>query len=225
MIKQYAIIIDLETLSTRPTAKVFEMSMVILDNKSGNIIAQKQAYFDHSKLTGDVDEGTMKWVNDNIGQAVMNKGKGANNCLELNAMLDQINQFVESNPNEYTLYANGANFDFPILRSLIIDVIKNKESTDPEVSEPKWSFYDELCLRTLLYTRFEKEEYKLLRSEAKLMAEQFLSCKFNADGYSVFTPHNSLHDCLMEAYMLHMCYKTAKGGLLKSSQLKRAAGS
>jgi len=108
----------------------------------------------------------------------------------------------------FSIYANGSNFDFPILQNLIHDVNLNSAEGQAELVSD-WNFHKEMCLRSIVLALFTKDQYKQLKEDSGLKVQQTLD-SIEHSSPRLARKHNSLHDCIFEAWMLDACYEKLK---------------
>jgi len=165
--------IDLETLSTRPTAAILSIGAVQFDPYTGEF-GQKFYTTVLTESCKDLglhfDIETIKWWG-NQGESAQ---KVLNECLDrrfsprLNACLSDLSEFIRMNDLVYP-WSNGADFDLPILCNAF---------SQCEMEVP-WSFWNSRCYRTIK-SLFRTEESKF-------------------EG----TDHNALDDAIHQANHLH----------------------
>ncbi|WP_436659742.1 3'-5' exoribonuclease domain-containing protein [Acinetobacter sp. P1(2025)] len=203
MLKRYSVIIDAETLATTPNAKVTEFSAIIFDHVEKNILGHKTVFFDVASQNGYVCPETLQWRIDNN---VPDNGEiDRPNYEILKEFIDFIGEFVERNKKETSLYANGSNFDFPILQSLVADVNSTKP-TEAEALKTSWNFYNEMCLRSIAMALHSKQGYLNLKADSAVQALGYIQVVEQLP-FVQFKKHNSLHDCIFEACILDACYE------------------
>jgi hypothetical protein len=135
------VMIDIETLSTVPTAAMIAVAAVIRDSSS--VHRQARAWFiDRNFVIGHIDPETIEWWHTQ-DQRVKDQVFGGNQIPR--EALQELNGFLRSNGitpenfDEYRCYASPAMFDFPILRHQyhVAGLV------------PAWSWRAERCLSTL----------------------------------------------------------------------------
>lgn len=205
MLSSTSIIVDAETTSTQPNAKVSEFSALIFDHKTKQVIDHIQLHFELSTQNGHWNEETLKWRKDE--NVVFSEPSFPSNHTTLSTLLSFIDQYVEKHPS-CSIYANGSNFDFPILQNLIHDVNANSaDGKNPLKSN--WHFHKEMCLRSIAMALYSKDQYKQLKEECSGKVQQTLD-SIEHSSPRLARKHNSLHDCIFEAWMLDACYEKLK---------------
>ena len=205
MLTPFSIVVDAETTSTHPNAKVSEFSALIFDHSSKQVVDHIQLHFDLNTQTGHEDAETLKWREDNdVG---FGEPSFHSNHATLSTFLNFIHQYTKNLP-AFSIYANGSNFDFPILQNLIHDVNFNSAEGQAELASD-WNFHKEMCLRSIALALFTKDQYKQLKEDSGLKVQQTLD-SIEHSSPRLAHKHNSLHDCIFEAWMLDACYEKLK---------------
>lgn len=205
MLKPFSIVVDAETTSTHPNAKVSEFSAVIFDHSAKKVIDHIQLHFDTTTQTGHENVETLKWREDN--DVVFGEPSFHSNHATLSTFLNFIHQYTKKLP-AFSIYANGSNFDFPILQNLIHDVNLNSAEGQAELVSD-WNFHKEMCLRSIVLALFTKDQYKQLKEDSGQKVQQTLD-SIEHSSPRLARKHNSLHDCIFEAWMLDACYEKLK---------------
>jgi len=163
------IMIDLETISTFPNAGVVAIALVMYDDKDSENLRGRTWYIDPDFVIGHNNPETRDWWNDQDPN-VRKKIFGGNETPR--DVFQSVNGFVSGfigYSEEVRIYADPANFDFPILKS---------QYQALGLQSP-WSWRDERCLRTM------KKE---LADNTGIEIEEVTS----------EIPHDPMHDCLAQ---------------------------
>ncbi len=141
------VVLDLETLSTRPNAVVATLGAVLAEGDCTNtlqIAIQMQPQFDDGKRHVEAD--TVKWWMREEQRAGRNRmldmqNMGAVTPYQACKVLDSWFGTLLTNPNDDVLiWGNGANFDNPILHGLGLDY---------GYQWVNWKWRNDRCYRTL----------------------------------------------------------------------------
>ena len=205
MLPSISIIVDAETTSTRPNARVTDFAALIFDHRTKQVVDHIQVFFDVNSQTGHLDPETMKWREEN--NLVIMEPSCFSNHQTLSKFLNFVHDFTEKE-TEFGIYANGSNFDFPILQSLIHDVNLNAAEGKEEL-KTKWNFHKEMCLRSIAMALFTKEQYKQAQEVAREKTQHVLNT-IEHSSPRVAQKHNSFHDCIFEVWMVDACYEKLK---------------
>lgn len=131
------IMLDLETLGTRPDAAIISIGAVVFDPHSGELgnAFYQQVDMSSSLTTGTVDGDTLKWW--------LSRGVAARRAITgpgdtLAAVLQAFTGFVSQVPNAH-VWGNGAAFDNVVLRSAYQSL---------NIEAP-WAYNRDRCYRTM----------------------------------------------------------------------------
>lgn len=140
------VMIDLETLGTRPDAAILQIGAVAFEKRSGGRVYDTKAFNRFVMLqdgAGTIDHGTFKfWMEQNNPD--MRKGLGE--AIPLMTALDDLINWPATEDLGFTwgnvegIWAKGSDFDLPILRSAFARF----------GSEAPWPFRASRCVRTFL---------------------------------------------------------------------------
>ena len=143
---EYQVMVDLETLSTRSTAKILSIGAVKFCVESDKIISSLKINVDPKTcINCHVDPETVEWWKQQSKEA-RDSWKSNPQPIE-----DALNLFCDWYGNKsLKTWGYGANFDIPILENLF-NLTKKKIP---------WKYYDVLCARTV----FNLAKMPLVRS-------------------------------------------------------------
>jgi hypothetical protein len=114
------IMIDLETLSTRPDAAILSIGAVFFDIETGKLGDEFHCgiKMEDSNIYGHIDPKTVGFwlLQSQEAREVINRMTGGDNAFTLAEALQRFNQFfnLSTNPPRVKVWGNGAGFD-PIL--------------------------------------------------------------------------------------------------------------
>ncbi|WP_454752169.1 3'-5' exonuclease [Cupriavidus necator] len=137
--------LDLETMGTRPGCAVVSIGLVGFDYEADRVGEPFYAVLNmHAQLRGGLhmDGDTLEWWTQQEAGAQRALIKSARYERPLNECLLRMLTFLEDHSTDaesYRIWANGANFDQPILR----EVLRVAGLKAP------WPFWNEKCHRTL----------------------------------------------------------------------------
>lgn len=137
------LMIDLETLGTRPGCAILAIGAVLFDEEGvGDGLELKLSVADQLRRGFHRDEATMAWW-DTQSEAARQHSLYEDPTRDLppGEALVRLNRLIRegSNPGELKVWANGASFDLPILEELyrVLSV------------QVPWRYYNHRCYRTL----------------------------------------------------------------------------
>lgn len=151
------IMLDLETLDTKPTAVVTSIGIAV--DLGDGAMETHNFCLHHEDWQLQMAEGkrttsasTLVWW---LRQSEEARQSLANGNIYLGKALRELSAIVTRYPGA-TWWANGAAFDFPIIRSLY------EFFNGPYADRDLWSFRDERCYRTLrsLFPHIKAPEFK-----------------------------------------------------------------
>jgi len=130
------VMLDLETLSTRPNAAIVSIGAVVMD-EDGSLGPEfyMRVDLENSAKFGHVDMKTLKWwlsQDDEARNELVEAG------CDLDYSLKSFSSWMEDVDGTY-VWGNGANFDNPILANAYDEL---------QISKP-WGFWNDRCFRTL----------------------------------------------------------------------------
>jgi len=116
--------IDLETLSTKPEAVIISCGVVMFDPVAGKVskdsscqrhdVLQIQAQLNMGRI---VDAGTLKWWMCQSDEAIRAWNKPERECIRQDAFLSDLTRFWFKNHAEY-VWSHGSIFDIAILENM-----------------------------------------------------------------------------------------------------------
>jgi hypothetical protein len=177
-----AVILDLETLDTKPTSIVLSIGMLCVDSDkeySFNELVDKgievklNAY-EQGQMGRTVSASTLTWW-EKQGEEASRVLQPSDKDVSIVDLHSIIKNYLEKNGYDYRntlLYCRGQSFDFPILENLFEETLKGSQPFN------SWKARD---TRTVIDT--------LLGTTTGL---------FNMDEPAEFVKHNALHDCAMD---------------------------
>lgn len=200
---KFALVCDIETLSTRSNAVVSEAAFTLINTQDGNVEGQYHAYFNQEQQKGHICDETMQWLKENVPERVLSARNAncdaiPNNKIEMIRLIDEINQNVISIAGSFedvAIYGYGSNFDQPVFTTFAQGLL-GKNNPFP------WSFRREFCLRTLESYFFTKTESKELKKNIKQSLENYYGRELIL--------HTAIDDSLIEAKLLHEVHKKFK---------------
>lgn len=143
------IMIDLETLGLRPGCSIIQLSAVnVIPKAEGGF--EIDAFFDaiisraSNKELGLIEDPiTLDWYEVDLKRSELLKKASNDWAPDIIPVLEEFRKWVEivyeRRPGEYSIWANGANFDFPILQDAYVRA---------NLGLP-WPYNKEMCFRTL----------------------------------------------------------------------------
>lgn len=169
IIKPINVMVDLETLSTFPTAGILSIGAVKFDNEK--IIDEFYVNLDLKETKSmenfHIDKETLLWWKEQNTEVLL---QALRNSIPVK---EGLMKFINWLPKtDYTIWANGADFDLPILKNACLSINMNVP----------WKYWNQRCFRTFVAT-FD-EEYKPLKSadsahnalyDAKLQTEHLFN--------------------------------------------------
>lgn len=141
------IMLDLETLSTRPDAMIVSIGAVWFDK--ADIIDEFYEVLPLSQQEGrHIDSGAVEWWMNQSAEA--RKVFAQQSKIELGHALAHFNDFClkGSDINKVVMWGNGSDFDNVLLRNLYNWWKKNNGNNFFEITPP-WRYYNSRCFRTL----------------------------------------------------------------------------
>lgn len=174
------VMIDIETLSTVPTAAVIAIGVVIREDENPKH-RQARSWFIHRDCTlGHENEETLEWWSKQ-DPIVRNQVFGGNQLPR--EVIQEFNGFLQSNgvtpdrTEDIRCYASPAMFDFPILRHQyhLLGLT------------PAWSWRTERCLSTLKKEILDNFQIRIAEVEPEFK-------------------HHPVHDCLAQFEELDACF-------------------
>lgn len=175
------VMIDIETLSTSPSAAVIAIAAVIWDETHNPIPTCASWFIDRDLVFGYEDPETLQWWNSQ-NPVVKDRVFGGN--LTPREALQGLNNFLCSNRifsdrvEDVRCYASPGMFDFPILRN----------QYQRMGITPGWSWRTERCLSTLM--KEIKDNFGVEIPEVEIELK-----------------HHPVHDCLGQIQELNACLK------------------
>lgn len=169
--------IDIETLSTRPTAAVISIGAVTFD-LSGGIYDKFEVQLDSRFTPGDQDADTINWWKNQNPEVVKKQFGGKTTTIEALALLDE---WVESCYHSIyggQVWAGPASFDFPILSNLYAHYDR----------KTPWPWQAQKCVSTLCW-------------QAKLLGVDLRSARIGR------TLHDPLSDAIEQAVEVQLFVK------------------
>jgi hypothetical protein len=133
------VMLDLETLGTKPGCKILSLSAVTFRQD----VRETQQVFDTTITVSSqprlvVEQDTVAWwqrQDEQVRKAVFNNP----NAKHIREALLTFNDWLKTLGKIPRIWGNGASFDAPVLRAAF----------ELENIEPGWNFRDERCYRTL----------------------------------------------------------------------------
>lgn len=132
------VMLDLETLSTDQKCVAISIGAVMFNKESITHEFYRVLSIDDQLMKNrEIDPGTIIWwmKQSDAARKVFQEIKSGQTKQ---ALLDFVDWFTH-NSEKASIWSNGANFDIPIMRSLLKDF---------EIPIP-WKYWDEKCFRTL----------------------------------------------------------------------------
>jgi exodeoxyribonuclease VIII len=167
------IVLDLETLSTKPNAVVISIGAVALDGQ-GNFLSVFHQAINPNQPGRDIDQATVQWWESQSAEAQEASYKAKDTVTPTVAMY-MFSAWIccVGSPEEVKMWGNGSSFDCTILSSLYDQC--------HELRHPKpWAWWHDRDMRTLLDTFPEARDV----------------------GEFVGVKHHALHDAQHEAKQL-----------------------
>lgn len=184
------LMIDMETLSTRPNAVVLSVGLVLM-NERGEPTWTHETVLDAQQQIAagrDVDAETLAWWMNQSAEARAVFEKSAKYGLEVSSALTHIADELETytTRRDLCVWSNAASFDIVILRSLYEQLCPNKWRV--------WNYQNERCYRTVV---------SILDREKKFAPER--------SGVA----HSALDDAIWQAEYLSILNKKVGGTILR----------
>lgn len=177
------VMIDIETLSTRPDAATIAIGVVIRNDVTPQHKQARSWFIDRDFVIGHQDPATIAWWNEQDPR-VKNQVFGGNQLPR--EVLQELNSFLNSNgitpeayghsERTYRCYASPAMFDFPILHMQYA----------LQGITPAWSWRSERCLSTMMKEIRDNFGIEIRDVEPELK-------------------HHPVHDCLAQFQELDAC--------------------
>jgi len=137
------IVLDLETLSTKPNAAVISIGAVALDSE-GNFLGEFHQALNPDQPGRDVDQTTVQWWESQSAEAQEASYK-AKDTVTATVGMYMFSAWIccVGVPEKVKMWGNGSSFDCTILSSLY--------DQSHELRHPKpWAWWDDRDMRTLL---------------------------------------------------------------------------
>lgn len=205
MFQRIALVMDIECFSRLPTAAVSEISLVLMDLATGSIMGKETVFLNPFDQNGHIEESTKKWCLKNLPGVNLEKSFAVTESrTALDEFIKNVNSLITKHQLEkgkFRIYSRGSNFDLPIFQSLL-----SRESGKPHAM---WDFRSEYCHRTVLEIAFSDEDLLKAEDKAIQLAELYLECKR--------IEHDSYHDAVYEAFLLHLAYKKIESLILEAN--------
>lgn len=182
-LKARHLMLDIETLDTRPSAAVLSIGAVSFSIVGGSEITvyrtavwrpslREQLVRWRRTVSADTQEWWAKPGMENARAEVITE-----NVLGVNGTLNELADFVGEEEPDY-VWAQGASFDFPILQEL------NRVSRPADSSRELWPFWIERDCRTVLGLPEGGVDREAIAKDLGLVA------------------HDAVDDCLIQAYAM-----------------------
>lgn len=209
-LKKHALVLDIETLSTKSNAAISELALTMIDLETGEV----QFCIDQNFNTDEqiehgfgFDLGTQDWTIEQLPEHIYTERLNKCNAISNNkkALMELISRvefalkpYQTHGIKGFNVYCKGANFDYPILANFC-NFYLEKPNAFP------WSFRQELCMRIFESMFYIKDELDAVHEELRVVVSDCLGREA--------IPHVALDDTLMEAEFLHRVYKHIEGAL------------
>lgn len=198
-LKQFALILDIETLSTHSNAVISELALTMVNLSTGEIEFCIEQNFNTAEQIDqgfNYDQGTEQWAKDNLPVAVYLDRVAKCDAIQdnkqtLKALIERVGLALEKYRDGFNVYCKGGNFDYPILTNFCNHYL-NIPNAFP------WSFRQELCIRLFESMFYNKQELKVMHQEIKDHVSSVLGREA--------IPHTAVDDTLMEAEFFHRVY-------------------
>lgn len=199
-LKKFALILDIETLSTRSNAVITELALTMVNLSTGEIdfcIDQNFNTVEQIDQGFHFDQGTEQWAIDNLPETVYLDRVTKCNAIQnnkdtLEKLIERVDLALKKYLNDgFNVYCKGGNFDYPILTNFCNHYL-NTPNAFP------WSFRQELCIRLFESMFYDKQELKVMHNEVKDHVSEILGREA--------IPHTAIDDTLMEAEFFHRVY-------------------
>lgn len=130
------IMVDLETLGSAESAVIVSIGAVQFSLEKKRIGATAHWNIDPESNPPDrtMDRSTIKWWLEQSKEA--QKALHSPRPIQFDKALNKLTNFIEKDPYEAGVWANGASFDLSILRNAY-------------GGKPPWKYNNELCLRSI----------------------------------------------------------------------------
>ena len=194
---RFALICDIETFITDVNTVGIEVGVVLINTRNGEIWHEHVHYFNQENQYGHYNPETHESVKNNLPERVYNKRMRSCNAvidnkqsmLELIQIIDHmLKNSVGDDLEDYAVYGNASNFEQPILNGLAERFLGRNDVF-------KWSFEQELCLRS--YTSLFCTADQLKQIKAQCIDE--LETLFERP----MVLHTALDDARIEGRILH----------------------
>lgn len=108
--------VDVETLSTNPDAVIIQVAAVLFSFNSDKVetFCMNSSFKSSIDLGLHIDDATVKWWKNQPSDVLSSVVKDAK---PIQSVIEQFDEFLGIDRQKYVFWANGQNFDFPVLGS------------------------------------------------------------------------------------------------------------
>ena len=184
------LMIDMETLSTRPNAVVLSVGLVLMDTHGEPILTHEVILDAQEQISAgrDVEADTLAWWMNQGAEARAVFEQSAKYGMKVERALTHIAELLEqkSDRRDLCVWSNAATFDIVILRSLYEQLCPNKWRV--------WNYQNERCYRTIVSTLDPSKRFAPPTTGTK---------------------HNALDDAIWQAEYLSILNQKTGGTILR----------